>query len=80
MPVLFKGNGFQPGSVVAATDVGPTGTQPVEVRAPRQFLVDADGTFGTVDLTYSGREEIGSHTLTFTDGDCEATIEFTIDE
>jgi hypothetical protein len=76
--ILFTGNGFRPGSVVVATDVGPTGTHPIEAKAPEQFQVGADGTFGPIDLTYSGPEEIGSHAITFTDGVCESTLEFTI--
>ena len=77
--VLFSGNGFQPGSIIDVTDVGPAGTNALDPVAVEQFRVGADGTFGPLDLTYSGTEEIGSHTLTFTDGACEATLEFTID-
>lgn len=77
--IVFNGNGFMPGSVIAVTDVGPTGTQVIEARAPEQFLVGADGTFGPLDLTFSGPEEFGAHTITFTDGVCEAPLEFSID-
>jgi hypothetical protein len=49
------------------------------VTAPEQIQVRADGTFGPLDLSYTGREEIGAHALTFTDGACEVTLEFTID-
>ncbi len=77
--LLFSGSGFQPGSVVVASDVGPTGVHPIDSIAVAQFQVRADGSFGPVDLTYSGAEEIGSHVLTFDDGVCEATYAFTID-
>ncbi len=80
----FTGEGFEPGVDLEVTFTGPpSGTSsfggPEGDIQPSMLRVQSDGTFGPWDVTYNQPEEVGEQAVTFSDGECSATIAFTVE-
>jgi hypothetical protein len=78
--VFFSGQGFAPGTNLNVQFDGPNRDfvfpgEGIEIAA---LKTGADGTLKAWDVTFNGSDEVGVWTLTFTDGSCQAGVQFSV--
>src|SRR4051812_468743 len=77
--VFFSGMGFKPDIDIVMTFTTPTDEftfgGPNDPH-PRGLHTNEDGAFGPWDVTYGSEDPPGTHTLTASDGECEASLSF----
>jgi hypothetical protein len=81
--VNFTGEGFKPDFDLYVVMKNPKSSTKFNGPGPEWphpfgLHTNAAGAFGPWDLTAFGKEEIGKHSVSMSDGDCKAKVEFEI--